>query len=154
MDARTTFIQSIAEGVKEACKGTKLFPSVMIAQNCLESNYGTSELSAKYHNYFGMKPGSKWTGDVVLMDTLEYEKAQPVKVKQPFRVYPGISECIEDHIKLLQTVGVYRLAGLFECTSPEAQCKALRKAGYATDPAYPQKLMLIITAYHLDKYDL
>lgn len=153
MDARATFIASIADGMVKECQGTKLFPSVMIAQACLESNNGASELSAKYHNYFGMKPGSHWTGPVVEMDTLEWEHGQAVKVKQPFRSYPTLDDCFKDHIKLLQTVGVYKVAGLFDCKTPEAQCLVLRKAGYATDPAYPQKLMSIINAYHLTKYD-
>lgn len=154
MNVREDFIKNISTGVQAACKGTGLLPSVMIAQGCLESNNGASELSAKYHNYFGMKPGSSWLGPVVNMPTLEYVKGQPQKVTQPFRVYPSAEACFADHVKMLQTVGVYKHAGVFECTTPEAQAKALLKAGYATDPGYSAKLIAIITDNNLKEYDV
>lgn len=151
---RSNFIKSISAGVQLVCKDAKLFPSVMIAQGCLESADGASELSAKYHNYFGMKPGSSWQGAVINLPTLEYSNGQPHKVTQPFRVYPSAEACFADHVHLLQNVGVYKHAGLFECTSPEAQALALLKAGYATDPGYAKKLIDIINECNLKQYDV
>ena len=36
----------------------------------------------------------------------------------------------------------------------KAWAKGLKKAGYATDPKYPDKLISLIERYRLDRYDL
>ena len=153
MNTRAQYIQSIKDEMITVCDGTKLFPSVMIAQGCLESNNGNSELSLKYHNHFGIKPGVSWKGPTINLPTKEYIAGQPRMVPDYFRVYASLQECFADHIRLLQTVPCYRLAGLFDCTSPEGQCQTLRKAGYATDPGYPGKLISIINENFLKEYD-
>lgn len=150
---RKQFISSIKDGVIEVCKNTHLFPSVMIAQGCLESGNGASELSAKYNNYFGMKPGHNWTGGIVELPTNEFVNGKEIHIKQPFKTYPNIEACFADHILMLQTVGVYKTAGVFTATTPELQCEALHKAGYATDPQYAPKLIAIINAENLKQYD-
>ena len=43
--------------------------SPIIAQAILESGWGKSKLAATYHNYFGLKCGTKWTGKSVNMNT-------------------------------------------------------------------------------------
>jgi flagellum-specific peptidoglycan hydrolase FlgJ len=151
---RKGFINAISKEMITVCRGTGLFPSVMIAQACLESADGKSLLSAKYHNYFGMKPGSTWTGAVVEMPTKEYIRGQMVTVKQPFRAYSSLQDGFEDHIKLLQRVSVYKNAGVFTSKTPEEQAGALLKAGYATDPKYASKLIAIINENNLKQYDL
>lgn len=75
MSQQTEFINTIAPLiVKEAKSRGYKVASAIIAQACLESNYGKSTLSAKYHNYFGMKCGSYWTGKSVNMTTKEEYK--------------------------------------------------------------------------------
>jgi flagellum-specific peptidoglycan hydrolase FlgJ len=150
---RQDFIKSISEEMVNVCKDTHLFPSVMIAQACLESNNGASVLSAKHHNYFGMKPGSSWHGPIIVMPTTEYVRGKRIDVNQPFRVYDTLEACFADHIKLLETVSVYKNAGLFGCVTPEEQCQALLKAGYATDPHYAALLITIINQYNLKEFD-
>ena len=66
------FINKIAPIiVKEAQARGYKFPSAIIAQACLESCYGRSLLSSKYHNYFGMKCGSSWKGSKAVLKTKE-----------------------------------------------------------------------------------
>lgn len=151
---RQQFVDSIKDEVIEVCKGTHLFPSVMLAQGCLESGNGASQLSVKYNNYFGMKPGRSWTGSVVNLPTTEYVNGKEIHVTQPFKSYPTLSDGFKDHILMLQTVGVYKTAGVFTATTPELQCEALHKAGYATDPNYPGKLIAIINENDLKQYDV
>lgn len=147
------FINSIAQGVMDECKGTGLFPSVMIAQACLESAYGQSGLSLKAHNYFGMKTGSNWKGKKVIMDTAEYVNGKRIIIPQAFRAYDSLEENFKDHIAMLERVGVYKKAGVFNAKTAAEQCDDLLKAGYATDPKYPQKLKAIITEYNLTQFD-
>lgn len=150
---RPAFIASISANVVEKCKGTHLFPSLMISQACLESADGASGLSANYHNYYGMKSGLSWKGKVVELLTTEYVHGVAVKEKQLFRVYSSFADCFTDHVLLLQRVPVYARAGLFKATTPELQAKCLFEAGYATDPKYPSKLIAIINENNLKQYD-
>ena len=64
------FIKKIAAFVQKYAPqyGIKVH-SPIIAQAILESGWGESKLSAKYHNYFGLKCGTKWTGPSVNMTT-------------------------------------------------------------------------------------
>lgn len=147
------FIQKIAPNVRAVCKGTGLFPSVMIAQACLESSYGMSKLSVDAYNYFGMKTGSSWKGKVVTMQTAEYVAGKRIVVPQPFRAYDNLEDNFQDHVDMLKRVGVYKTAGVFTSKTYKDQCAALLKAGYATDPMYASKLEAIIILYQLTQYD-
>jgi flagellum-specific peptidoglycan hydrolase FlgJ len=151
---RQQFIDTIKDGVIEVCKDTHLFPSVMIAQGCLESNNGASNLSAKYNNYFGMKPGHDWKGATVALPTTEEVDGKIIHISQSFKVYHNISAGFKDHVEMLQRVGVYKTAGVFTATTPELQCMALHKAGYATDSHYAPKLIAIINENDLKQYDI
>jgi flagellum-specific peptidoglycan hydrolase FlgJ len=149
----TNFIKSISAEAIAVCKGTKLFASLMIAQAILESNTGKSKLSSLHNNFFGIKAGSSWTGAKVSYMTTEYEKGQQVKIPQYFRSYPTRQAGFADRVRFLQVNPRYTKNGVFAATSPEGQAKAFLKAGYATDPGYPQKLISIMNAYKLQQYD-
>lgn len=153
MNTRQQYIDLISESMQTLCKGTHLFPSVMIAQGCLESADGNSELAAKYFNHFGMKPGSTWKGTTINFPTKEFEGGKEITINAFFRSYPNLSTGLADHIDMLLRVSVYRNNGVFTATTPELQASALLKAGYATDPQYANKLIAIITANDLKQYD-
>jgi len=148
------FINSIYSEAVLACKGTSLFPSLMLAQACLESNYGKSKLALLHSNYFGIKASAGWKGKTVTYLTTEYENNKPVKIAQTFRSYSSLAAGFADRVRFLQVNKRYTLNGVFSSQTPEEQAKAFLKAGYATDPAYPQKLISIINKYNLKQYDL
>lgn len=147
------FIKGISYEVISACANTTLYPSLMIAQAILESNTGKSKLASLHHNYFGIKAGIGWAGNKIRYQTMEYLKGKPVKVPQDFRSYPSLKAGFADRIRFLQVNKRYTINGVFLATSPEDQAKAFLKAGYATDPAYAQKLINIINMYALKQYD-
>lgn len=147
------FIPKITSQAIQACDGTKLFPSLMIAQACLESNYGRSKLATLHHNYFGIKANAAWKGQTVTYQTQEYINKKLITVKQAFRSYPTLQIGFTDRVKFLQVNKRYTLNGVFSSTTPENQAQSFLKAGYATDPAYPQKLIRIIAQYDLKQYD-
>ena len=68
--AREKFIADIAGYVKKyaGLYGILVF-SPVIAQAVLESGWGESRLASQYHNYFGLKCGTRWTGRSVNMRT-------------------------------------------------------------------------------------
>jgi len=130
-----------------------LSASDWIAQACLESNYGKSKLANLHHNYFGIKASSAWKGKTVTYQTTEYVNSKPVVAKQVFRSYPTLVAGFADRVHFLQVNKRYKLHGVFNSATPEEQAHCFLKAGYATDPAYPQKLISIITKYNLKQYD-
>jgi flagellum-specific peptidoglycan hydrolase FlgJ len=148
------FIAAIKDGAISTCKQFPgLFPSLQIGQACLESNFGNSGLSKDCFNLFGIKPGSSWKGKVKTYITTEYIKGSPVKVPAAFRQYDNFAQSLWDRNNLLNRVAAYREHGVFSAKTPEQQAQALRDAGYATDPAYPEKLIRMIDTYNLKQYD-
>ena len=129
---------------------TGFFPSVLIAQAALESNWGQSQLSAKYNNYFGIKAGSSWTGPTVNMKTGEVFGGQSVSINSDFRVYNSLIDSIRDRNKLLSTS---RYASVRAASTPQAQAEAIKNSGYATALNYVSSLMSTINANGLTKFD-
>lgn len=155
MNKQRAFILSIKDAAIKSCTGQKLFPSVVIAQACLESNYGASGLSVDCKNFFGVKVSSKWTGPYKEYKTKEYIKTQgkTITVLAKFCKYESFEQSLAEHNAMIKRVPTYEYHGVFRATSPEGQANALRLAGYATDPAYPKKLTDIINQFQLKQYD-
>ena len=68
-----------------------------------------------------------------------------------FRAYDSFNESIEDHAKLLGTASRYKK--VVQAKDYIEACYEVWKAGYATDPNYPNKLINIIEQYELQQYD-
>lgn len=119
--------------------------SITLAQGLLESGAGNSELTKKSNNHFGIKADKSWKGE----KTTSFDNGRTCY----FRVYDHPRGSYEDHSLFL--TGRSRYSSLFELkiTDYEGWAKGLKKAGYAEDPAYPQKLISLIERYNLDKYD-
>jgi flagellum-specific peptidoglycan hydrolase FlgJ len=126
------------------------FPSVLIAQAALESNWGQSALAAKYNNYFGIKAGSSWTGQKVNLNTNEVYNGQSVSINDAFRVYGTLIDSIRDRNNLLSSA---RYASVLTATTPEAQVQAIKNSGYATALNYVSSIMSIINANNLKEFD-
>jgi LysM repeat protein len=120
--------------------------SITLAQGIHESAFGNSELARKSNNHFGIKCGSKWTGK-------GFYKWDDDPQKSCFRVYESAEQSYVDHSDFLMHRSRY--AFLFEYGRHEYKkwAKGLRKAGYATDPKYPDKLIHSIEKYNLTQYD-
>ena len=119
--------------------------SIKLAQGILESSYGTSDFAKASNNHFGIKCHNDWEGEFVYHD--DDEKGEC------FRKYEAVEESYLDHSLFL--LSKERYANLFklEKTDYEGWAKGLKKAGYATDPAYPNKLIQLIETYNLTYYD-
>lgn len=152
--SRENFIKTVAPLAQKAGKPYGLFPSVTIAQACLESNYGQSTLARQYNNLFGVKGSDPNT--TKLLSTKEYENGHWVQVTGRFQVYDSYASAIQAHAQLLVNGtswnrGQYQ--DVLQAKNYREQAQALYHDGYATDPGYPAKLTTLIEQYHLDKYD-
>ena len=118
--------------------------SITLAQGLLESGNGNSKLAREANNHFGIKCTPDWTGGKSYHDDDKKDDC--------FRKYKDAAQSYEDHAKFLQKP---RYASLFELkpTDYEGWARGLKKAGYATDPAYPQKLISLIERYRLNDLD-
>lgn len=119
--------------------------SIILAQGILESGAGRGDLAQSANNHFGIKCHSDWTGETVRHDDDARQEC--------FRKYNHVSESYRDHALFL--TGKSRYSSLFDLSKGDykAWARGLRKAGYATDPNYPQKLISNIEKYNLDQYD-
>jgi len=118
--------------------------SITLAQGILESGAGNGDLTKRANNHFGIKCHN-WSGEKVYHDD--------DKKGECFRKYAHPSESFKDHSSFLTSRSRY--ASLFKLDKKDYKgwAKGLRKAGYATDPKYPSKLISLIERYNLNKYD-
>ena len=131
------------------CQHTSGIPaSFTLAQAALESSWGAR---APAFNLFGVKPGPAWKGPVVQVDTHEYVKGVRVPVKCAFRAYGSWLDCMKDHAQFFLQNPRYKPCFLEK--TGEGWARAAAAAGYATDPAYADKLIAIIRGRNLGRFD-
>lgn len=146
------FINQIAPLIQaEAKKRGYLVCSPVIAQACIESNFGISSLGAKYHNYFGLKCGSAWKGKSVNLKTKEeYTVGKLTTIKDNFRVYDSMEEGVKGYFDFVSTK---RYENLKSADTPEEYLKRIKLDGYATSSTYVNTNMNCIKKYDLEKWD-
>ncbi|MEK5265549.1 phage tail protein [Bacillus altitudinis] len=148
--AAVDFIKKLAPGAQKVQKKYKVLASLVIAQGCLESGFGASDLSKQAYNLFGVK--GTYNGKYVLMWTKEQDKhGNETRVKARFRKYPSYAESLADLGSLYTRLSRYKdVVGEKDYQKATA---AVAKGGYATDINYATKLNSIIFTYKLTQYD-
>lgn len=125
--------------------------SPIIAQAILESGLGKSKLAANYHNYFGLKCGTKWTGKSVNMNTQEeHEPGVLTMIADNFRVFDSMEEGVKGYFEFIQLARYQNLKGI---TDPKTYLETIKADGYATSSTYVQNNMNVIEQYNLTQYD-
>lgn len=93
-------------------------------------------------NVFGIKAGRGWTGATVEVSTTEFVDGLPQTVRAKFRAYASYAEAFRDYAQLLSSQPRY--ANVIGQQDGVQFARSLQRAGYATDPAYADKLARII----------
>ena len=119
--------------------------SITLAQGILESGAGRSTLAREGNNHFGIKCHKGWTGRTMYMD--DDEKGEC------FRVYDSPEESFADHSDFLRYRDRYKFLFDLERTDYKGWAYGLKKAGYATDKKYAEKLIQYIEKYDLTRFD-
>lgn len=148
---RKQFIEKIAPLAVADSKTSRILASITIAQGILESNNGNSRLTTEGNALFGIKPGSYWRGKVWTGKTVEYYNGAKTNVTSGFRAYNSWHESVDDHSAFL--TGLTRYKKVVGETDYKKAARALKEAGYATDPQYANKLIKIIEDEKLYLYD-
>ncbi|MBQ2173238.1 MAG: glucosaminidase domain-containing protein [Bacteroidales bacterium] len=120
--------------------------SITLAQGMLESGNGQSRLAVQGNNHFGIKCHKGWEGK-----TLHHDDDAPGEC---FRVYESVADSYKDHSDFLRYRDRYKFLFDLERTDYKGWAYGLKKAGYATDPGYPAKLIKYIEEYDLARYDV
>jgi hypothetical protein len=119
--------------------------SITLAQGLFESGCGQSELAVNANNHFGIKCHKEWEGPTYVMDDDEKQEC--------FRKYTDPEQSYIDHSKFLATRDRYAPLFKLGITDYKGWANGLKKAGYATNPEYADKLIKIIEANELFNLD-
>ena len=144
------FIKKIGPLAQLDMQKKGVLASLTIAQAILESGWGESELTLKANNLFGIKATASWRGATYAIKTREYVNNDPYTITADFKAYHSWEESISDHSELLQNA---RYSKVLNTSDYKVACEEVYKAGYATDPNYPTKLITLIEQYNLQQYD-
>ncbi|MEG1334138.1 MAG: glucosaminidase domain-containing protein [Bacteroides sp.] len=139
------YVNRYSELAVEQMREHRIPASITLAQGLLESGAGMSELARKSNNHFGIKCGSSWNGRTVSHD----DDARG----ECFRAYRNPKDSYEDHSAFLKRGARYAFLFELDLTDYKGWARGLKKAGYATDPSYANRLITIIEDYELYKYD-
>ena len=139
------YIKEYAPLAVEQMNKYRIPASITLAQGLLESGAGRSQLARKSNNHFGIKCHNIWRGRKVYHD----DDAKG----ECFRAYRKVEESYEDHSKFLKNGPRYAFLFKLKITDYKGWARGLKKAGYATDPSYANRLITIIEDYELYKYD-
>jgi flagellar protein FlgJ len=140
------FVQQLWPCAEAAGRELGVDPTHLLAQAALETGWGKSlpcDASGNpSFNFFGIKAGADWTGDTVAQRTLEFQGGVPVPQVAQFRAYDSAQASFRDYVALLRDNPRYS-AALNTGNDAKAFATALQRGGYATDPAYAQKIASI-----------
>jgi flagellar protein FlgJ len=138
-----SFIRQMLAPAQEAARATGVPPAFILGQAGLESGWGRHQPrladGSPSHNLFGIKAGPGWRGATVERTTTEYVQGRAQRVIERFRAYGSYAEAFTDYARLLSGNPRYA-AALAARDDPGGFAQALQRAGYATDPAYADKL--------------
>ena len=145
--AAAGFVSQHTATAQKVAARTGIPAAFMVSQAALETGWGRKEIlhanGSTSHNLFGIKAGPNWKGPVAEVWTTEYVNGQPQRVKAQFRAYSSYEESFADYARLIQDSPRYA-AVMRNRTDANAFAANLQKAGYATDPAYAEKLGRVI----------
>lgn len=139
------FVDRVWPHAVEAARRLGVAPHLLVAQAALESGWGKREPrladGSPSHNLFNIKAGSGWQGKTVEKEVVEYVNGRPVKSVEKFRAYDSVAEAFADYAALLGNTPRY--AGVLN-QDAEGFVRGLQRGGFATDPAYADKLRRVI----------
>jgi flagellar protein FlgJ len=145
------FVRSHTDAARAAEAQTGIPAGFMVAQAAHESGWGRREIKhadgSSSFNVFGIKAGSHWKGPVAEVTTTEYTAGVAHKVTAKFRAYSSYEESFKDYARLMKDSPRYAqvmASASGDNASAAGFAQGLQRAGYATDPAYADKLTRVI----------
>jgi peptidoglycan hydrolase FlgJ len=159
------FVQQHSAAAQKAEAATGIPATFMVSQAALETGWGRKEIrhgdGSPSFNLFGIKAGANWKGPTAEVTTTEYVNGKAQKVVAKFRAYGSYAESFADYARLMKDSPRYQAAVAGATSAGRGSevasatpvrvadaaagfARGLQKAGYATDPAYADKLTRVI----------
>ncbi|NRQ42330.1 flagellar assembly peptidoglycan hydrolase FlgJ [Rheinheimera sp. YQF-2] len=140
------FVKSLLPAARQTAKALGLDPLALVAQAALETGWGQRMIKTAQgensFNLFGIKANNGWQGQTAVVDTLEYRGGVAKKEQAKFRAYDSPAHSLQDYVNFIGNSARYQDA-VKVTTDAKAYFEQLQAAGYATDPAYAQKIMAV-----------
>jgi len=144
---QTAFLKDHQDAARAAEAQTGIPATFMVAQAAHETGWGKHEIrhadGSPSFNLFGIKADANWKGPVAEVSTTEYVSGVARKVVAKFRAYASYAESFGDYAKLMKSSPRYANV-VANADSAQGFARGLQRAGYATDPAYADKLTRVI----------
>lgn len=140
------FMQAFGAPARRAAEQLGVDASVLLAQAALETGWGrhvVADQSGSSNNLFNIKAGPGWDGPTVRVSTLEYRDGVAVREMAEFRAYGSAEDAFADYARLISGSPRYEAALEHAADGPQ-YLRELQRAGYATDPAYADKILSIL----------
>lgn len=138
------FVETLMPHAEKAAEELEVAPQVLIAQAALETGWGqhVQKLAngKSSYNLFNIKADTRWDGDSLKVNTLEYRDGVARQERAAFRIYESYAQSFSDYVDFIKTNPRYESA-LQTVADPESYAKELQHAGYATDPHYADKVI-------------
>ncbi|MFY0989078.1 flagellar assembly peptidoglycan hydrolase FlgJ [Halomonas sp. C05BenzN] len=140
------FLDKLAAPARAASRTTGVPAELILSQAALETGWGRHEIATgdgrNSHNLFGIKAGGSWQGPTTEVTTHEYLDGRRTRITDSFRVYDSFEAAFTDYARLIGDNPRY--ARVSTAPSPEQAARELQAGGYATDPAYADKLIAVM----------
>lgn len=142
-----SFVEQIQEQAQRAAEALGVSPQALVAQAALETGWGQHVIHTREgqnsHNLFNIKADARWEGARINVSTIEYRDGMPRVEQANFRQYDSYEQSFSDYVSFLRDNPRYRDA-LMSGADAERYVEELQAAGYATDPAYADKLKTLM----------
>lgn len=137
------FIRSLLPQAEAAAKALGISAKTLVAQAALETGWGKHQIKnadgTPSYNFFGIKAHGQWNGASVSKTTQEYSGGVAHAEVAAFRSYSSPAEAFNDYVNFIKSNPRYATA-LQHGGDGHRYAEGLQRAGYATDPAYAQKI--------------
>ena len=144
---QSDFVRVHTQAAKAAEADTGIPATFMVAQAAHESGWGQHQIrnadGSSAFNLFGIKAGAGWKGATTSITTTEVIDGQARKVVAKFRAYPSYEASFKDYAQLMKDNPRYASV-VAAGNNADGFAQGLQRAGYATDPAYADKLTRVI----------
>ncbi|GAB5413242.1 MAG: flagellar assembly peptidoglycan hydrolase FlgJ [Congregibacter sp.] len=146
-DSPEAFVESLRPLAERAAQRLGVDADTLLAQAALETGWGKHVIArdgVSSNNLFNIKADSRWAGESITRQTLEYRDGVAVRESASFRAYPSAQASFDDYVDFVGNSPRYAQA--LSAESPDAFLRELQQSGYATDPAYADKVAAVRAA--------
>ncbi len=154
----TPIVQKYAE---EYGYSQEVVPAI-VAQACLESGYGTSNIASKANNFFGIKHGDKtyYNGmayDSVSGQTYKTDEISIYPDSKYWRSYSSMDDSVKGYFEFLDQDNVkqYYSEKLRPCATAESYVDTIARGGYcgsSTSSEYANKIKGVMNENNIVEY--